>query len=78
MTSGAPYPNITRKFWSFSEAARENGASRLLCGIHFSSVVNAGYIQGKRIGDWVFEHALRPANREPASTPSSRVGKADH
>jgi hypothetical protein len=27
MTSGAPYPGITRKFWSFSEAARENGAS---------------------------------------------------
>ena len=36
-TSGAPYPNITRKFWSFSEAARENGASRILCEIHFPS-----------------------------------------
>ena len=78
MTSGAPYPNITREFWSFSEAARENGASRILCGIDFSSAVNAGYIQGKSIGNWVFEHALRPANPEPASTPSSRVGKADH
>ena len=48
MTSGAPYPGITRKFWSFSEAARENGASRVLCGIHFSTAVNAGYIQGER------------------------------
>jgi membrane-associated phospholipid phosphatase len=62
MTSGAPYPGITRKFWSFSEAARENGASRVLCGIHFSTAVNAGYIQGEHIGQWVFEHALRPAN----------------
>jgi YHS domain-containing protein len=69
MTSGAPYPGITRKFWSFSEAARENGASRVLCGIHFSTAVNAGYIQGERIGEWVFEHALRPANR-PAITAS--------
>jgi hypothetical protein len=54
MTSGAPYPGITRKFWSLSEAARENGASRVLCGIHFSTAVSAGYIQGERIGEWVF------------------------
>jgi hypothetical protein len=50
MTSGAPYPNIIRKFWSFSEAARENGASRILCGIRFPSAANAGYVQGARIG----------------------------
>ena len=68
MTSGGPYPGITRKFWSFSEAARENAASRVLCGIHFSTAVNAGYIQGERIGDWVFEHALRPAKPQPAMT----------
>jgi hypothetical protein len=37
MTSGDPYPGITRRFWSFSEAARENGASRVLAGIHFTS-----------------------------------------
>src|SRR6516165_3182880 len=69
MTSGPPYAGITRKFWSFSEAARENGASRVLCGIHFSTAVNAGYIQGERIGEWAFEHALQPANR-PAITAS--------
>jgi YHS domain-containing protein/membrane-associated phospholipid phosphatase len=70
MTSGAPYPNITRKFWSFSEAARENGASRILCGIHFRTAVNAGYIQGERIGEWVFANALRPANPRPPITVS--------
>ena len=75
MTSGAPYPGITRKFWSFAEAARENGASRILCGIHFSTAVNAGYIQGERIGDWVFEHALRPAKPQPTMT-ASYYGKA--
>ena len=69
MTSGAPYPGITRKFWSFSEAARENGASRILCGIHFSTAVNAGYIQGERIGEWAFEHALQPAKPQQAAAP---------
>ena len=60
MTSGAPYAGITRRFWSFSEAARENGASRILAGIHFASAVQAGYEQGERIGAWTYERALRP------------------
>jgi hypothetical protein len=60
MTSGDPYPGITRKFWSFSEAARENGASRVFAGIHFSTAVNAGYAQGAQIGAWAFENLLRP------------------
>jgi hypothetical protein len=68
MTSGEPNPGITRKFWSFSEAARENGASRILCGIHFRTAVNVGYTQGEHVGKWVFEHALRPVNTEPAVT----------
>jgi membrane-associated phospholipid phosphatase len=77
MTSGAPYPNITRKFWSFSEAARENGASRVLCGIHFSSAVNAGYVQGERVGNWVFEYALRPLQPQAAITASPVSEKAE-
>src|SRR5271166_2006462 len=75
MTSGTPYPNITRKFWSFSEAARENGASRILAGIHFRTAVNEGYILGTRIGEWVFANALRPANPRRAITVSP-VSKA--
>ena len=51
---------ITRRFWSFSEAARENGASRVFAGVHFTSAVTAGYEQGERIGAWTYEHALRP------------------
>ena len=78
MTSGAPYPNITRKFWSFSEAARENGASRILCGIHFATAVNAGYIQGEQIGEWVYEHALQPVKPQPAITASPVSEKAEH
>jgi hypothetical protein len=60
MTSGVPYAGTTRKFWSFSEAARENGASRILAGIHFTSAVQAGYEQGERIGAFTYERALRP------------------
>ena len=62
MTSGAPYAGITRKFWSFSEAARENGASRVFAGIHFAAAVQAGYEQGERIGAWTYERALRPVS----------------
>ena len=78
MTSGAPYPNITRKFWSFSQAARENGASRILCGIHFPTAVNAGYVQGERIGEWVYEHALQPVNPPPTIAASPVSEKAEH
>lgn len=52
---------ITRRFWSFSEAAQENGASRVFAGVHFTSAVTAGYQQGERIGAWTYEQALRPA-----------------
>jgi membrane-associated phospholipid phosphatase len=60
MTSGAPYAGITRRFWSFSEAAQENGASRVLAGIHFPTAVRAGYEQGDRIGAYTFETLLGP------------------
>jgi hypothetical protein len=70
MTSGAPYEGITRRFWSFSQAARENGASRVLAGIHFASAVKAGYEQGDRIGAWAFERLLRPLpGRQPSPSP---------
>ncbi len=66
VTSGDPYPGVTRSFWSFSEAARENGASRVFAGIHFPTAVAEGYRQGDAVGAWVFEHALRPAQETVA------------
>jgi membrane-associated phospholipid phosphatase len=68
MTSGAPYAGLTRHFWSFAEAAQENGASRVLAGIHFPFAVKAGYEQGSAVGTWVFEHALQPTKATPTST----------
>jgi hypothetical protein len=64
ITSGAPYAGITRHFWSFSEAAQENGASRILAGIHFPTAVHAGYVQGDRIGAWTYDHALKPVRAD--------------
>jgi hypothetical protein len=60
MTSGAPYPGLERRFCSLSQAAWENGLSRVLAGIHFRSAVVAGYQQGNLVGAWACENTLRP------------------
>jgi hypothetical protein len=59
VTSGAPFAGLTRSFTAFSQAAQENGDSRVYAGIHFRSAVTDGLAQGKRIGGFDFEHSLR-------------------
>ncbi len=71
MTSGAPYAGTTRRFWSFSEAARENGASRVLAGIHFQSAVGAGYLQGEAVGAWTVGAILRPVRSRLEETATA-------
>lgn len=66
MTSGQPYPHIARRFWSFSQAAQENGASRVFAGIHFTTAVRAGYQQGMEIGAWAAENILQPLDKRLA------------
>jgi len=61
-TSGVPFAGITRSFDRFSQAARENGESRIYAGIHFRSAVEDGIQQGKKIGRFVFTHTLRRLN----------------
>jgi hypothetical protein len=73
-TSGAPYPGLTRKFWSFSEAAQENGASRVLAGIHYPTAVKVGYELGESIGAWVVEHSLTPVTAMIAPATASHAG----
>jgi hypothetical protein len=43
-------PGVTRHFESFTQAAVENGLSRVYGGIHFLHAVHDGYRQGKGIG----------------------------
>jgi hypothetical protein len=74
-TSGQPYPGLTRRFWSFSDAARENGASRVLAGLHFPTAVRAGHQMGEDVGTWVFEHSLRTDGEKAAAAPVSGAAR---
>jgi len=49
-----------RSFRSFTEAANENGLSRILVGIHFRRAVEEGIEHGRNIGRWAVERFMRP------------------
>ena len=49
-----------RHFTSFSQAADENALSRIYVGFHFRNAVETGTRHGEKIGDWAFNHFLRP------------------
>ncbi len=55
---------LTRSYASFSQAAAENGESRIYAGIHFRSAVEDGIAQGRKIGGFVFTHALQPLDQD--------------
>jgi hypothetical protein len=63
-TSGVPFAGLTRSFTSFSQAAAENGESRIYAGIHFRSAVEDGIEEGKKIGRFTFTHVLKPLHRD--------------
>ena len=71
MTSGPPYAGITRRFWSLSQAARENGASRVFAGIHFTTAVRSGYRQGEEVAEYAYANLLRPLAETAA--PGTRL-----
>lgn len=50
----------TRSFTRFSDAARENGESRILVGYHFRLAVESGLKHGKKIGAMAVRRHLRP------------------
>lgn len=52
-------PNVTRQFRGFSQAAHENGMSRLYAGIHFPHAIKEGRRQGRSIGQAVAEALQR-------------------
>lgn len=43
-------PGVTRRFESFTQAAKESGMSRFYGGIHFLHAINDGYRHGREIG----------------------------
>jgi hypothetical protein len=59
MQCGPPFAGVTRSFNSFSQAAQENGDSRVYAGIHFRSAVQDGIKQGDQIGRRAFDLFLQ-------------------
>jgi hypothetical protein len=53
---------VFRSFSSFSEAAEENGLSRILVGIHFRYAVEQGIRHGRRIGKRAVNLYMRPVH----------------
>jgi hypothetical protein len=51
---------VTRRYRSFTEAADENGVSRILVGFHFRNAVEDGIEHGRRIGGRAIDRFLRP------------------
>jgi hypothetical protein len=53
-------PLRPRSFASLSAAEEENGQSRIYLGIHWAFDKTEGIAQGRRVADYVFDHAFGP------------------
>jgi len=63
MTSATAVPaGSTRSWRRFSDAAEENGESRIKVGIHWRKSVVDGEIMGRAIGDFIVHHRLGRAD----------------
>jgi hypothetical protein len=51
---------VRRSYTGFSQAAEENGLSRILVGFHFRKAVDEGIEHGRRIANHAVDHFLRP------------------
>ncbi|MEU4690777.1 carbohydrate binding domain-containing protein [Actinoplanes sp. NPDC023714] len=51
---------VVRTFTSFSQAALENGRSRIYLGVHYQWDADSGYATGTKVGNLVIANALRP------------------
>jgi hypothetical protein len=58
--NGNVRPYMPRSFSTLSQAEEENGQSRIYLGIHWHFDKTAGIAQGRRVADYVFNHAFRP------------------
>ncbi len=52
--------DVTRTFHSFTEAGRENGLSRVYLGVHFRFDADIAFSSGTLLGNYVYQHHLRP------------------
>jgi len=54
---------VLRRYTSFSQAAAENGLSRILVGFHFRKAVEEGIEHGRKVGNRAVDRFMRPTNR---------------
>ena len=54
-------PYRPRSFSNLSQAEEENGQSRIYLGIHWAFDKTEGIALGRRVADYVFDHAFTPA-----------------
>jgi len=57
-------PLLPRSFSSLSQAEEENGQSRIYLGIHWSFDKTESITLGRKVGDYVFNHAFKPKNHD--------------
>jgi len=60
--NGNMRPYRPRSFSNLSQAEEENGQSRIYLGIHWSFDKVQGIASGRRVGDYVFDHAFTPTH----------------
>ncbi|HMG06200.1 MAG TPA: hypothetical protein VK581_12120 [Chthoniobacterales bacterium] len=58
--TGHVRPYMPRSFSRLSQAEEENGQSRIYLGIHWSFDKTEGIAQGRRVGNYVYDHAFTP------------------
>jgi hypothetical protein len=63
-TTSGSLPSVTRTFSSVASAAEENALSRIYIGYHFRHATKVGVAQGRAVGNYIVDHALRPLNQE--------------
>jgi hypothetical protein len=59
-SDGKVRPIVARTFNSFSQAAFENGQSRIYLGVHWGFDRDEGIKSGKNVADYVFDNFLKP------------------
>ena len=50
---------LTRRFTSFTEAARENGRSRVYLGVHYQWDAEGGFESGSKVAEYAFNSVLK-------------------
>jgi hypothetical protein len=58
-----PRSLVERRFFSLSQAEKENAQSRIYLGIHWSFDKTEGIAQGRQVADYVYANAFAPRRR---------------